>query len=463
MDLYWSIANNVIRILGLMANGTLISHFFQPYMKRRKHARWIGSVFFLTMLLLYVIPIEMQGITAFSIGLVSVLICAVVSDKRNRPQKIFLSATAYLLRWFSARISLLPWDFLCHATFLNSKLYGHENAQLMWYIVISVLTEILENSLLFGAFFFVNHVYRNKQKKMTKKEVLLLLTPYFPLLLGYWFSEYVSEIYSRDVPAEIWDTHPWFHPFLGAFQVVSFFAILVVIFAYQKICLAQDEATQNAVAASQIGELKRHIAGVEKLYEDMRSIRHEMNGHLMVLNNLYQRGEMASAEDYLSELHLELSEFSHTEKTGHPVTDILLTSKRAEAERKGIRFLSNVRFSATWNLDVIDISSIFSNALNNAIEASDHCSDPFVSVTADRKKNVYMIEVRNHFDGVLYFGADGLPVTEKDDRMLHGYGLTNMRRVAEKYFGTIDLRRDGEYVVFLAMLQITAENEPFTE
>ena len=173
MDLYWSIANNVIRILGLMANGALISHFFQPYMKRRKHAWWIGSVFFLTMLLLYVVPIEMQGITAFSIGLFSVLICAVVSDERNRPQKIFLSATAYLLRWFSARISLLPWDHLCHATFLNPKLYGHENAQLIWYIVISVLTEILENSLLFGAFFFVNNVYRNKQKKMTKKEVLL--------------------------------------------------------------------------------------------------------------------------------------------------------------------------------------------------------------------------------------------------------------------------------------------------
>ncbi|MCR5055171.1 MAG: hypothetical protein K6A69_10045, partial [Lachnospiraceae bacterium] len=263
--------------------------------------------------------------------------------------------TAYLLRWFAAWLALLPWDIIYTFTVLNPTLYGKIRAQLMAFAVISIIKEVIANLLLFAAFLFVNRVYEDKTEKMKGKEAILLLSSYLPIMIGYWFSAYVSNIYMQDTNADIWDKHRFYNIFLGMFQVISYLVILTVIFSYQKIRKAEKEATLNAVAVSQIDELKRHLSSVEKLYDDMRSIRHDMSGHLMVLEGLYKKGEVQSADNYLINCQNELSKVTKWERTGNPVTDTLLTEKRNEAERKGIHFESDLEFSDKWGIEVFDI------------------------------------------------------------------------------------------------------------
>ena len=65
-----------------------------------------------------------------------------------------------------------------------------------------------------------------------------------------------------------------------------------------------------------------------------------------------------------------------------------------------------------------------------------------------------MMEIRNSFSGSLRWDSQsGLPVTSKKKAEGHGYGLSNIRRVAEKYFGDIDIAlEDGEFRLSIMLM-----------
>ena len=67
-----------------------------------------------------------------------------------------------------------------------------------------------------------------------------------------------------------------------------------------------------------------------------------------------------------------------------------------------------------------------------------------------------MIEVSNSFTGNLKWDEErGLPVTSKEKKGGHGYGLANIRMVAMKYSGdiAIDLKDDEFRLSIMLMME----------
>ncbi len=64
------------------------------------------------------------------------------------------------------------------------------------------------------------------------------------------------------------------------------------------------------------------------------------------------------------------------------------------------------------------------------------------------------MEVKNAFVGKVVFRQDGLPVTtKKEDAPMHGIGLSNVRREAEKYMGELELRTNQREFSATVLLQ----------
>ena len=93
------------------------------------------------------------------------------------------------------------------------------------------------------------------------------------------------------------------------------------------------------------------------------------------------------------------------------------------------------------------IGVILNNALSNAIRAASGSKDPYVELKAWKNNNAYLIQVRNRFAGKLMLDPQTeLPETSKDDKESHGYWLMNMKRITEKYYGTIQLEHREDAV-----------------
>ena len=65
-----------------------------------------------------------------------------------------------------------------------------------------------------------------------------------------------------------------------------------------------------------------------------------------------------------------------------------------------------------------------------------------------------MIEINNTFTGELRWDEEReIPVTSKKKKDAHGYGLANIRRVAEKYSGAMEIElKDGMFCLTVMMM-----------
>ena len=189
--------------------------------------------------------------------------------------------------------------------------------------------------------------------------------------------------------------------------------------------------------------IRARIHEAEQFYTRIRQLKHEMRGHMTNIKVLAGRGEYASLEDYITRMDESVSGFELTLQTGNPVTDVIVNDIRQRSLDLGIRFQAEFHYPDPGAYDAFDVGIILQNLLQNALEACEKVSEGerFIVMTGKRKGRFFLIEVKNSFSGEVVFGQDGLPVTTKqEDAPMHGIGLANVRREAEKYMGELELK-----------------------
>ena len=167
-------------------------------------------------------------------------------------------------------------------------------------------------------------------------------------------------------------------------------------------------------------------------------------------------GELAG---YFSGIGTALDALNFYFHTGNPVTDVVLNGKYQQAKSLGIQFDSEFLFPSDYGIDVFDLSIILNNALNNALEAcevlsgSDPEAERFINVTSYCKNNMFLIEVKNSFDGTVCVTEDGGLKSRKQDTHRHGLGFQNIVRCADKYLGSADYTCCDRTFTLIVMLQ----------
>lgn len=165
---------------------------------------------------------------------------------------------------------------------------------------------------------------------------------------------------------------------------------------------------------------------------------HDLKHHIIALR---AEQDMDKRNEYLDRMEAEIINYEAQNKTGNKVLDTLLTSKGMDCQQHGISFTCVADGSVFEFMEVMDICSIFGNALDNAIECEKKIEDKekrMIHINAFSKKNFLIIKIENYYEGTLQFDKD-LPVTTKDQREFHGYGLKSLRYTVHKYNGEVDI------------------------
>ncbi len=451
METYWATANYTIAILGIIIFGWLFYKFVKPFMKEK--AFYVGISYSVIMLILYCVPWEITYPYLWSVFAACVAMCLL--ERRNIKQKILLATVMYLFRWMVYGVTLLLRDIM-FALFINTPyMLMHPVAQWVTYVIVELIYYSVAIAIMYLVIKLFHKVYVNKKEDISGKELILLFATLLTVMIGYFTFNYFSNVYLKDMEVYIWNVHPGYTFLRVIYQIVSFAAILIAIVTYQKIKEKQREEKVNILLAEQIENTKQHIGEVERLYGDIRALKHDMGNHISVLENLLMKNETQEVEKYLSELKATWNESVGEIKTGNPVTDVILMQKKKEAEEKGIVFECNFFYPADTNINAFDVSVILNNAIENAFEGAVGCESPHIFISAYRKKNAYVVEVKNSIcKSVDIEDETGLPETTKADKGSHGFGLVNIRRVAQKYYGDIDINQDEKSFTLTVMLML---------
>ena len=448
----WMVTSKISVIALLMITGIYFGKFVCPYIKKKKGAVAVSIVYITIMLVLYMIPPQIDNFSAYLIGVIAAFLTMYVEDRKNIYQKIFLAITFFSIRWLTVAMAGRLDDLVTKAL-----VFRNMDAEKVWlqyglYVGTRVLDLVLCIAFIAIAIGLINKAYIYKKDEMSVKEMVMLIVPSLVGVTGYGILQYYLMIYERDTGKNLIDTYEFYGALSFLHYLISIVAILVVIVMFQNWKEMQEEQRGQELVLNQISDMKKHIEEVEKLYRDIRSMRHDMGNHIQTLEHLVAHNNMDDATEYLEHLKNEWDGVSPEIKTGSPVIDVILMEKLREAKERQIRFISDFHYPQNTKLNAFDLSVIMNNALNNCMENVSG-DDPYMSISSFRKNSIFMITIKNSFEGQLNFGDSDLPETTKSGRE-HGIGLNNIRRVARMYMGDISLEQGNEEVILSIMMQV---------
>ena len=467
---YSEFYHNIISLIDCICDALIDAYccvvWTGPFLNRKSKAWLTGGVYAAIMLFFDFIPWK-NPMLAYALGTAAIFFVMYLTDREHIAQKLFVAVTFFCLQSQAYRTAVYCITGI-YEILIRSFLSMSAN-EFSFFLLDVIMTFLVYDLLTFiffyGAVRCILWSYGRGREPMSNKEFLLLSVPSLLGVVSYGLTRYYSYIYERDTNGKyVYDLIGSYDLIMLLFTLFSFAVIFVITYVFRQWKTQQEEDRQREIFSTQMADLQSHISEVERLYRDLRSLRHDMGNHLMTLEQLYENGEYEAAEQYAGTLRREIQNASGDIASGNPVTDVILSGRKKEMEEKEIAFACDFHYPMTDSVNSFDVSIILNNALSNAIEAvereqtgSDQTAH--ISLSSHRRKNMYIIEVSKSYTGTLELNpATGLPCSSKTEEG-HGFGLTSIRHVARKYLGDIEIGKEicegEERCVLRVMLQIT--------
>ena len=409
-------------------------------------------------------------------------VCAVIADR-------FLSAGT--ISRFMALVFLLTvcGMFVCHADFKSSLLYAALTTEIMLlcYGIVKSLISLLcpflpvvfhdtagiafmliseaASLALTGFCYYVVYRYFSDYTTAEMQQMFLV---FIPILMIFIMSEYINmiefefqiKILAEDGPFEYLLNH-WQLLVMHFLGLVSLFCIL---FSYKKLQQNFRLSTEISLQEQEEHSLNQYVEEAKARYDRTKSFRHDIRNHIAVVKNLLQNGKLEEAVSYMEDMDDMAEKMSFPCSTNNPVVDILLGNKLGIAKSMGIDVDCSLLLPYPCGIRNMDICIILSNALDNAIQAvksldagiesytlsDDHPPAPsgtcaagrpnrYIRVSGRIQGDFLMMEIENSFHGNSTFKK--------------GTGLSNVKKVAEKYGGAMSIEtQENKFVLHVLLI-----------
>ena len=180
-----------------------------------------------------------------------------------------------------------------------------------------------------------------------------------------------------------------------------------------------------------------HFKAYRQAQQEVRRIRHDMKNHYAVLSVLAEEEKNAEIRAYLAQLGEEVARSEVGIQCGNDIADAIVNEKNRRAKEQGTVVEVEGRLPQDCGIDMLDICTIFSNALDNALEYLEGAQLPekWIQIKMSGQGNMWLFQFENPVESKVVIQPTG--TTGKADGGWHGFGVMNMERTAEKYMGHI--------------------------
>lgn len=213
---------------------------------------------------------------------------------------------------------------------------------------------------------------------------------------------------------------------------------IVLILLFRQILKENKLKSQNELMQNKLDMQYKYYLSIQESHMKVKKLYHDINNHICCIDNL--KNNNIEVDEYISNLNDEIKEFKCIYNTGNMILDIIINEKSKVCTNKGINFTCDINFSKIDFIKPIDVSSIFDNTLDNAIEACDKIIDEdidkYIRIKGTIIKSFFIIKCENSKVNSIKIHKD-LLLTDKIDKFMHGIGIQSVKSSLEKYNGEI--------------------------
>lgn len=234
------------------------------------------------------------------------------------------------------------------------------------------------------------------------------------------------------------------------------FLIILLLSIYENI----EEVVGNLIEKMmhyQQEEIKQNYLGViSEKTQELSTIKHDIRDHMFMVTYLVEKGNLEEVKKYLDNITLvETGLMLIPQKEW---LNSLVYSKVKTAQKRGIVLEVRNEWEKDLSIEIddMDMLSLFSNLMNNAIDALEHVVDVSKQksvLTLKQKKDYLIIDIFNYFNTQYLIHSKGKLQTTKKDKKIHGKGMNIIKDITAKYNGGFEYKLDTDKIIIETTLQ----------
>lgn len=207
-----------------------------------------------------------------------------------------------------------------------------------------------------------------------------------------------------------------------------------------KIILDNKIMLENSIMKENMERQYMYYTKLQEVQLKTRELYHDMNNHMICIQSIY--GDDDITNKYIEGINNKLKSCNYGYSTGNIILDVILNEKKTICDEKDIEFIAEVNFSKCDFIEMVDVCSIFSNIIDNAIEAcikvESKCIKRIIKLNANVISRLFVIKCENSKENNVIIRENSI-FTSKNDKFLHGIGIRSVKSSVEKYNGNLEL------------------------
>lgn len=360
-------------------------------------------------------------------AMILIYLCIFSCCKVNWKMAMVCFATAFMIAEFSASFEWQIYSYVMGR--------GHDER------VIELIFLVLFYSILFALAYFSEYRYFSGEirgdisLKEALSSVIMAIAVFLISNISY---VYPDTPFSSSLPG-------------GLFYIrtlVDFSGLLILFLQrdrWRELSMQKEMEAVNAILRRQYEQYNLSKENIEIINRKYHDLKHQI---------AVVRAERNSdkREQYLQEMENDIKMYEAQNKTGNKVLDTILTGKHLYCVQHEINFTCVADGMLLDFMNLMDICTIFGNALDNAIECVEKIGDKSKRLirTAVYSQSKFLIIRFENYTELELTTKDSLPITTKKDRQYHGYGLKSIRSTVEKYGGSMTVNvKDNWFILRL--------------
>ena len=238
--------------------------------------------------------------------------------------------------------------------------------------------------------------------------------------------------------------------FMGILMILS---NILMIFLFRKITRDNRIYIENKLMKEKMDMEYKYYMKVKENQDRVRQMYHDMKNHMSCMKNLSNTSE--NLNEYITEINTKIENCESCFNTGNLILDIILNEKKEICLEKEIKFNAYIEFKKCDFIKVNDVCTIFSNLIDNAIEACDKLQgDKYISLKGSYiNENFFVMKIENSKCNEIEIKGGNL-ITDKEDKLTHGIGLENVKRTIYSYDGEVDIKYDDEKFIVKILIPL---------
>ena len=219
---------------------------------------------------------------------------------------------------------------------------------------------------------------------------------------------------------------------------------IAVLYAYhvqvKEIQIRFEKDTLHNIMEMQYKNYQLSKENIDMVNQKYHDLKHQ-------INLLKTQAYVGKSTSYLEKMEREIRVYETQNKAGNQILDAVLTNKAMICQNKEIELKFIVDGGALSFMEDMDVSALFGNMLDNAIESAEKQQEKqkrLIWLYVTKEKQFVRIRTENYCDEKIRF-KNGMPVTTKKDRRLHGYGMKSIKSTVEKYHGSVVAAQENNW------------------